>query len=743
MTYPSTVATSASIPTPILPPEPPTREATTLRRVLRTAAAVGLFACWVAVGLLATQRVIPLVLLAAVMVAVFRLVVLRRPVGRVWREDRVRRSSSRRRKTLMVLAPVTLVAAAVLQSAGSWMDDSWSVLLLAVALLIVGATSRRLLLSVIVATGTVVAATTVLAPSLATTQHGDRDLTAQLQELADTGALHGFHDLAVSEVDLSATEPVREATIGSLSASSPMEIGSITKALTGLVVADAVTRGELSLSAPVSTYLPELAGSPAGTVTIRELVTHNGGYPQFGDSTTRRAILSGPVGAQFLTNDRAEMLTEARDASLTTRGSYAYSSLGAAVAGQAAAAAAGLPYPELMRTRLFEPLAMTQTSIPPTTSSAVPGRSASGLPTQTWHVDGYAPAAAAVSTAHDLTLLATALLDGTAPGLTALDPLGSADNTNTTVGGFWQQSHWNNGQTITWHNGQTSGHTAYLGMDRAAGKAVIVVSDVARGDVTDAGVRLLSQTPAPAAAAADLYRIGQETLHLQCQGTGSPTMVMLAGQGDNTSTWRELRTRLGSNVRTCAWDYPGTGTSTGTPMMTAQRAATALEATLRAADIPTPVVLVGHSIGGLTTRLFVGQHPAQVSGVVLFDPTVAQFARDFDQAEFRPGWDGTTSAAQVEQVTRWPDIPVEILRHDPAVYAANGTWDADLEQRWSADQDTLAALTTRGHVTVIPGAGHYIYRDAPAAAADAVTRVIRQVAIDQRGELISLMLASR
>ncbi len=29
---------------------------------------------------------------------------------------------------------------------------------------------------------------------------------------------------------------------------------------------------------PVSTYLPQLAGSPAGTVTLHELVTHTAGY---------------------------------------------------------------------------------------------------------------------------------------------------------------------------------------------------------------------------------------------------------------------------------------------------------------------------------------------------------------------------------------------------------------------------------------------------------------------------------
>ena len=178
----------------------------------------------------------------------------------------------------------------------------------------------------------------------------------------------------------------------------------------------------------------------------------------------------------------------------------------------------------------------------------------------------------------------------------------------------------------------------------------------------------------PPARAGDLYQVDGETAHLQCQGAGSPTLVFLGGKGFTTTTWAELRAALGPDVRTCAWDYPGVGHSTGAPMMTAARAASSLHGTLRAAKVPRPVILVGHSIAGLTTRLYVGEHPADVAGVVLFDPTVASFARMFDDKEFRPGWDGTTSAGQVEQVTAWPDIPFEILRHDPAVYAAGKVW---------------------------------------------------------------------
>lgn len=228
----------------------------------------------------------------------------------------------------------------------------------------------------------------------------------------------------------------------------------------------------------------------------------------------------------------------------------------------------------------------------------------------------------------------------------------------------------------------------------------------------------------PSPKPGDLYQVAGETMHLQCEGRGSPTVVMLGGQGDTTTAWADFRTALGPDVRTCAWDYPGVGWSTGAPMMTAARAADALDATLLAAGIPRPVMLVGHSIAGLTIRLYVGEHPSDVSGVVLFDPTVPSFARAYDEAEFRPGWDGTTSADQVEEVTAWPDIPFEILRHDPAVYEEGEIWSAAVEARWVAAEEAFAALAPHGTVSMAPGSGHYIYVDAPSLSIAAVRRVL-------------------
>ena len=73
------------------------------------------------------------------------------------------------------------------------------------------------------------------------------------------GMLAGHHDIAVAEVDLDSAQPVRLAGIGA-DDTTPMEVGSMTKAMTGLVIADAVSRGEIRMDAPVATYLPQLGG---------------------------------------------------------------------------------------------------------------------------------------------------------------------------------------------------------------------------------------------------------------------------------------------------------------------------------------------------------------------------------------------------------------------------------------------------------------------------------------------------
>jgi pimeloyl-ACP methyl ester carboxylesterase len=161
-------------------------------------------------------------------------------------------------------------------------------------------------------------------------------------------------------------------------------------------------------------------------------------------------------------------------------------------------------------------------------------------------------------------------------------------------------------------------------------------------------------------------------------------------------------------------------------MMTAARAASSLHGTLRAAKVPRPVMLVGHSIAGITTRLYVGEHPADVAGVVLFDS--GRLVRPPVRRQRIPAWlDGTVSTDQVEQVTTWPDITFEILRHDPAVYATRNVWSDTVEARWGAEQVAFATLAPKGTARVVQGSGHNVYQGGRAVSVAAVRRVLAAV----------------
>lgn len=392
---------------------------------------------------------------------------------------------------VLVLVPVAMLFQSL--RSGHYADDSWAGMLMAAVLIVLFVTTRRLALTLPVAALVVGLTFWAVTPSAVASPTGDSVVLAKIDQARESGLLTRQRDIAVVLLSLHSGVTARFAGVGA-SDTSPMEIGSLTKAMTGLVIADSVGRGEIRMDTPISTYLPHMAGSPAGTVTMHELVTHTAGYAAFGPAALRRATWSAPFGRNFLDGDLGELYGDARQGTLETRGNYSYSTLGAAIAGQAVAAAAGMTYPDLMQARLFGPLGMTHTFIQGAHALVPGGWSKSGLPVRPWLLGAYAPGGGGVSTTRDLAKLATALLDGSAPGVSALDPTTPTTQADTRVGAFWHTSTLQSGTNITWHGGQTGGYTTYFGLDRTAGTAAIVLSDVANPATDALGVALLTNS---------------------------------------------------------------------------------------------------------------------------------------------------------------------------------------------------------------------------------------------------------
>lgn len=306
----------------------------------------------------------------------------------------------------------------------------------------------------------------------------------------------GLRSLAVGRI---ADGETSFASLGSTSPDTTYELGSITKTFTGLLLADAVDRGEMRLADPVSTYLPELAGTPAGASTLRQLATHTSGLPSLppmGLSATWRELTGQNPYEGW---DVHRTLMAATKAEVEGRGHYAYSNLGVSLLGMAEARAAGTPgWATLARERLLAPLGMTHTWFvtegTPSEPDAAPHR-ANGWPVSAWSGSGFAPAGVATrTTAADLMRFAQAILDGTAPGLWALEPTTDIGH-GERIGLVWMTTTIADHQVV-WHNGITGGSHTMIALDPEADRAAVVLGNSSRPVDVLALRALLPQTQA-------------------------------------------------------------------------------------------------------------------------------------------------------------------------------------------------------------------------------------------------------
>ncbi len=123
--------------------------------------------------------------------------------------------------------------------------------------------------------------------------------------------------------------------------------------------------------------------------------------------------------------------------------------------------------------------------------------------------------------------------------------------------------------------------------------------------------------------------VGGYRLHLFCEGTGSPTVIMESGSGRASLDWELVRPEIVKTTRTCVYDRAGLGWSDLSPKpRTAENIVEELHTLLTSAGIAGPYVLVGHSIGGAYVRLYAHDYPEDVVGMVLVDSSHEdQFSR--------------------------------------------------------------------------------------------------------------------
>jgi pimeloyl-ACP methyl ester carboxylesterase len=114
-----------------------------------------------------------------------------------------------------------------------------------------------------------------------------------------------------------------------------------------------------------------------------------------------------------------------------------------------------------------------------------------------------------------------------------------------------------------------------------------------------------------------LIDVGGRKLHIHCTGSGSPTVVLVAGGGAYAIDWALVQPPLAASTRVCAYDRAGLGWSDSGPAdETVEQTVTDLHALLQASGEKGPHILVGASIGGIYIRAYQRAYPNDVAALV-------------------------------------------------------------------------------------------------------------------------------
>ena len=111
--------------------------------------------------------------------------------------------------------------------------------------------------------------------------------------------------------------------------------------------------------------------------------------------------------------------------------------------------------------------------------------------------------------------------------------------------------------------------------------------------------------------------IGGRKLHLNCEGKGSPTVILMAGGGAFSIDWALVQPKVAESTRVCSYDRAGLGWSDPGPAEdTVEETVSDLQALLQASGEREPYVLVGASIGGIFIQAYQRAFPKDIAALV-------------------------------------------------------------------------------------------------------------------------------
>ncbi|MCQ8192799.1 alpha/beta fold hydrolase [Streptomyces rugosispiralis] len=248
--------------------------------------------------------------------------------------------------------------------------------------------------------------------------------------------------------------------------------------------------------------------------------------------------------------------------------------------------------------------------------------------------------------------------------------------------------------------------------------------------------------------------VGGRLVNVSCSGTsadGRPVVMLVAGGGDGLEKMAGLQETLSKKNRVCSYDRPGEGASDQPEgPQTLESTGKVLTTVLDRVAGDAPVVLAGHSLGGLIAARYAPDHQDRIKGLVLMDATSPTQTADLNKGipetatgpavALRDQTLAILHGGEPEKLTvpdgkvrSAGDIPVEVIHHGKRYLAEVPDYGPGLERAWTDGQRKWLAVSSRSKLSTAKTSGHYIYVDQPDIAVRAIERVAVQVVDGAQG----------
>lgn len=228
--------------------------------------------------------------------------------------------------------------------------------------------------------------------------------------------------------------------------------------------------------------------------------------------------------------------------------------------------------------------------------------------------------------------------------------------------------------------------------------------------------------------------VGGHKLYVNVAGTGKPVVVFESGYADTSEAWAAVAPEVAKFATVCTYDRAGLGQSEpGNKPRTSEEIATQLHTLLHEANLPGPYILVGHSLGGIHTRIFNSKYPEEVAGIIFVDSShdeqeeryIAQLPEEFkpmylEQFSLESSYEEYLASAELAKNTResMKNVPLIVLSAD------NHGLD-ELEPIWQEMQRELVALSTKGKQILAPNCDHNFHKNTnPGLVIEAVREMV-------------------